>query len=59
VIFAGSDSDELPASLDAATVLDTERAGEVLGQSPPAVAKSDEAVAVLDFGFADHALITH
>ena len=39
---------------DAATELDVERAGEVLGQALPTVTESDEAVAVLDFASADH-----
>jgi hypothetical protein len=38
---------------DAATELDVERAGEVLGQALPAVTESDEGVAVLDFALAD------
>ena len=37
---------------DAATVLDVERAGEVLGQALPAVTESDEAVTVLDLALA-------
>ena len=39
---------------DAATMLDVERAGEVLGQAPPPVTEPDEGVAMLDFAFADH-----
>ena len=42
------------SSQDPATELDVERAGEVLGQAPPAVTKSDEGVPVLDFPLADH-----
>jgi hypothetical protein len=37
---------------NAATLLDVERASQVLGQAPPAVTESDEAVAMLDFAFA-------
>jgi hypothetical protein len=37
---------------DAATLLDVQRTGEVLGQALPAVTESDEAVTVLDFAFA-------
>jgi hypothetical protein len=37
---------------DAATLLDVQRTGEVLGQALPAVTESDETVTVLDFAFA-------
>lgn len=37
---------------NAATLLDVERASQVLGQAPPVVTESDEAVAMLDFAFA-------